>query len=250
MKCMLCSKEVSKKRLPMHRKVHSEIRKFSCKLCYKKFKQRDVLSSHLKNVHSTQEEQAFIKDGREEDLTHGCDSCERKFLTAKLLAVHAMKEHSQRAVMRPVLSAGSNTWPSSYCNLCYHEYSSSSSLRQHRMKVHTTEEEIKTFNEPDVDPDQLQHNCKDCDKKFLTEKILHYHTQYRHREEKKEEVSCEYCGRAFSWKNRKNLKIHIRNVHKVQDFTTDELSNSSTNTDSKETDTVANFMSVLFSLKQ
>ena len=110
---------------------------------------------------------------------------------------------------------------------------------------------MKTFDEPEVDPDQLKHSCKHCDKKFLTEKILQYHTQYRHREEKKEEVSCEYCGRAFSWKNRRNLKTHVRDVHKVQDFTADELSSSSGSRDDKTTDTtVTNFMSFLFSLEQ
>ena len=109
---------------------------------------------------------------------------------------------------------------------------------------------METFDAPDIDPDQLQYSCTQCDKKFLTEKILQYHTQYRHREEKKEEVSCEYCGRAFSWKNRKNLKKHIRDVHKVQDFTIDDLSNSSTSREYKKMDTVSNFMSFLSSLEQ
>merc|ERR1712183_156461 len=133
---------------------------------------------------------------------------------------HRNKEH-RRVAMLPVLSTNSNSRKPTYCNLCYHDYKYSSSLIQHRRKVHKSEEEIKTFDDIELSEELLKFHCKLCDKKFLTENILSHHTLYRHREEKKEEVSCDYCKRVFKWKNRRNLKKHIRDVHKVDDNTED-----------------------------
>ena len=104
------------------------------------------------------------------------------------------------------------------------------------MRVHTSEEEINTFDGPELEPDQLKFPCGFCDKKFLTENILSFHTLYRHKEEKRRNVSCEFCGRVFAWKNRKNLKKHVLSVHKVEGYTLEEIYSQS------EKDTVNNFM--------
>ena len=246
LKCMVCSKPVKRSKLWEHRLIHGEARKYSCRLCYKKFKQNTVLISHLKNIHQSAEEKEFLKHGVETDLIHGCDSCELKFLTEKLLSVHTAKEHGSRAAIRPVLSSSSVSQATTYCLLCYHDYSSSSNLKHHRRRVHTSYEEMKTFEEREIEPDRLNFSCQVCDKKFLTENILNFHTLYRHREGKKQDVSCDFCGRVFKWKNRKNLKNHLRDVHKVDDYPQDESYSGLGERDNA----VNNFMSIFLSLTE
>ena len=32
------------------------------------------------------------------------------------------------------------------------------------------------------------------------------------------EISCEYCGKLFKWKNRGNLKSHMKSIHSVTNY--------------------------------
>ena len=57
------------------------------------------------------------------------------------------------------------------------------------------------------------------------------------------ELPCEFCGRVFLWKNRGNLKVHIKNLHGIEDYDVTEVVSQK-----KDSNTVDNFMSFLNSL--
>ena len=61
-----------------------------------------------------------------------------------------------------------------------------------------------------------------------------------------DKLPCEFCGKIFTWKNRRGLRVHIKNVHKVNDYDMADVEENSVNT--TDTNTAANFMNFLSSL--
>ena len=120
-------------------------------------------------------------------------------------------------------------------------------LREHQEKIHTSEEEKSLLLSNKIDPELLTVSCTFCDKKFVTTSSQRYHRQYAHKEEMKRddksEIPCEYCGRVFIWKNRGNLKTHMKKLHNIEDYDVTE------HTSKSDTTTVTNFMDFLNSLQ-
>ena len=245
-KCMVCDKKIVKGRLNAHRLAHGSSDQFKCSLCYQEMKHRSSLWAHNENIHKSAEEQYLIKNGTETDLKFDCSDCDLKFYTENLLNYHKSRQHNYKEVQ--VVGKEVRSVPTLTCNLCYTNFANQRNLKDHKERVHTTDEEKALFGVEEIKHSLLKVECSFCDKKLINQNCLKFHRQYSHKEEMKRddnsEISCEYCGRVFKWKNRGNLKIHMKNIHKVDDY---DVAESTLNQPSS-TNTVTNFMSFFNSL--
>ena len=113
--------------------IHSKTRKYSCRLCYAKFKQNSVLRAHLKKMHQSQEEIEFLKNGSDSDLSHNCGSCDRKFVTEDLLTAHSNREHSKRLAENTTVEEDEQL----SCQFCQHVFKRKWNLRRHMQDAHS-----------------------------------------------------------------------------------------------------------------
>ena len=239
-KCMVCLRPV--KTISEHRKTHTA-GLYECKLCHFKFKQKSVRATHIKNTHRSEEEQRYLREGTPDQLRFPCPTCSLRFLTENLRARHEAAAHNSpaRSVARERLTVP--------CNLCYVEFRRPAQLKEHRERIHTTEEEKSTFYIEEIKASLLSHQCKFCDKKFFSKNALSYHRQLRHKEETRRdndyEISCEFCSKVFKWKNRGNFKKHIKTIHNIDDYDIDDLGSSTDNSASKTADNFLNFLNIL-----
>ena len=164
------------------------------------------------------------------------------------MSVHRKTHAYDKKTIKPPPS--SNLRLPSYCSLCYYEFKFHCKLKEHRSKLHTTKEEIETFDS-DIDTSTLKLCCSICNKKFLNIGSLKYHRQYTHTKENKmlEEISCEFCNKKFKWKNKGNLKKHIQVIHNISNYDLDEYSYNQKSRES-ENNASMNFLNVLNSLLQ
>ena len=217
----------------------------TCKLCYKKFKMNAYLTQHIKNIHNTAEERDFVSNGFIGELNYDCKSCDLKFLTESLLQKHSTKEHSTRTAGAG--GAHKTVKSSAFCNLCYFDLKRVSLLEDHRTRIHTSAEEIATFHLEEVKFSSLKFDCSFCQKKLITRSALKYHRQYVHRAKMKKdanyEISCEYCGKHFKWKNRGNLKTHMKSVHDVKNY---DVMEGTMEMENNKDSNVNDFMSLVF----
>merc|ERR1712150_240444 len=185
-----------------------------CMVCLRAVKTKNI--SEHRNIHKTEEEQQYLRDGTDDQLRFPCPSCSLKFLTENLRARHEAGAHRSpaRAVVRE-----RQTVP---CNLCYVDFKRPSQLKEHRERIHTTEEEISTFYIEEIKVSLLTHQCRFCDKKFFSKNALGYHRQVRHREQTRRddnyEISCEFCSKVFKWKYRSNFMKHVKAIHNIDDY--------------------------------
>ena len=86
-----------------------------------------------------------------------------------------------------------------------------------------------------------------CQKKLITKSALKYHRQYVHRAKMKkdanEEISCEFCGKHFKWKNRGNLKSHMKSIHDQDNY---DVYEGTMEMESNKDNHVNDFMSLVF----
>ena len=226
------SKKSNKKTKP---KTVGEIK---CGLCYKSFKKNIYRTQHVKNIHTSAEEREYISNGYTGDLKFECETCELKFLTASLLQKHVHEKHQAKTKTQTFKML-------SFCNLCHFDLKRYSALEDHRRRVHTTTEEIATFNCEEVKYSSLKFDCSICKKKLISKSALKYHRQYVHRakmmKDANQKISCEFCGKTFKWKNRGNLKSHIKSIHKINDYDVMEGTLEMENNESQPED---DFMSI------
>ena len=226
LKCLVCQKIVKKMNLPAHKSRHATTRTFECLKCHANFSGKSNLRIHERKPHRYKCVTCNFKFiNKERLLNHQAKKCGRGItedVTKDILVAQTRKEH-------PNSSGYSNTKDQTYCILCYRDYSSASNLNQHRLRLHKTEQEMRTFIRTKLAEDQLHFPCVHCGKNFLLEHILDHHVRYSHSSKKRGFVSCQYCDRQFKWKNRKNLKTHIKNIHQ------EEI---------EENDAVKNYMSI------
>jgi len=206
-KCMVCEKDYLKDRINAHRMIHNKNNPFQCQLCNKKFNHRNYLTIHQKS--------------------------------------HKGETDNNRT-LKPSSSAQSQTKLPTDCNLCHYQFTRYSALKVHRQKIHTSQEEISMFKVGVIEDSKLKQKCKFCQKMFFNVNSLKHHQISSHRTElERNEISCEFCGRIFKWKNRGNLKIHMNKIHSVSDYDVNEHSLKKP----EESNTVNNFLNFLTSLQ-
>ena len=245
---MVCGKLVNSDRLNAHRVTHNKDKLFECILCYAKLTSNSNLWSHNKTIHKSQEEQELLKNGLSGEQKYPCDKCEYKFFTENLLETHKKKAHNATP-LKPALSAQSKAPVIIECNLCYVRYPRQSNLKEHRERVHPSVEEWAMFNVGEIKASFLKHGCQFCSKKFFNLSSLKHHRLIAHKKEMRRdensEISCEFCGRAFKWKNKANLKTHMKKIHDIKDYDVTEHGFKKP----EESNTVNNFMNFLSSLQ-
>ena len=232
-KCNKCAKNFySLNTLEFHKqRDHSQ--SGSCKLCYAKFSQSNVVR-HMKSIHSS-DAHLFDKEIEESQLVHICH-CKKKFASENILTYHKKTEHKEDIVP--------------YCKLCQYNFKSKANLMSHIGKVHKSNEEKQALKNPNIDESSFSIWCQFCEKKFLTKDILKNHVFLRHAEERKKDLVCEYCDKTYKvdgkYDNRRaNMKVHMKNVHGVDNYDPDEMHLNKTST---KNETVNNFMTLMNSL--
>jgi uncharacterized Zn-finger protein len=209
--CTLCSEKLlSRKVLLKHSKeIHGKRaslgdQAYQCKLCYRRFTLKSNMNTHRK-VHKGDQE-AYNRDLTENDLKFAClnTSCGQKFVSKSILEYHTMYQH------RPDIKPNK-------CLLCYKTFAKIDNLKTH-IRLH--KEDLHALDRVIADKD-LKFMCSEqgCGQKFLSEHILNYHTNCKHRQiefkhlrDPKAKIHvCPLCFTKF--KSFYNMHSHILDIH-------------------------------------
>ena len=182
-------------------------KKFKCEVC------EAELSTQSKKSHMAL---------HSEEKNYQCNLCSMNFKLDIYLKKH-MRIHVKD-------EAKTSSLQKATCKLCYTECSNRSNLLSH-LRRHV---EDKDAINRDITEDELNYQCKKCNKSFFTENILKYHTKYGH---KKDDLQCQICGKNFVWSGDRGqlMKDHMKEKH--------EANVKSGN------NTVLNFMTVINDMK-
>ena len=240
--CETCDKRFIKEEfLQYHQKyVHKEVQKlnkgntdqFYCKLCHVTYARNDTFKKHMELKHK--DDVDLLDQSLESELLfeHSCENCDKRFIKDEFLQYHKKYEHKGLKEK------------TSYCRLCYIDFKFNSNLKAHISKIHTSKEEGDALSIK-MEVSSLQFGCKFCKKRFLTENIQRYHSIHSHKEEKRQDLICEYCNQVFVFKHgrKKIMENHMRIKHNLDNYKVEEKEQGP-----KEMDSVRSFMRVLNSL--
>ena len=157
-------------------------------------------------------------------------SCNLRFVSNQVLGYHTKKIHSSYLT---------------YCKLCCTDFKHGYKFQAHKKKFHTSKEELQAFNIK-LEAQSLKETCNFCKKNFLNKNVLKYHLTFQHKEERKKDILCEYCNKAFpfSYNRKAKLETHMRSVHNLMNYSIDGFGKTETKTNM----TVENFMNFFNSL--
>ena len=200
-----------------------------CKLCYHDFKSMANFTTHKQKLHHD-EMSLFDVQIDESQLKHNCKQCEKIFHSEKVLSYHTRYFHVEKSGVVK------------YCKLCYIKFKHPSEFRKHKKSLH--QKEMYAFiSKQEVC--ELKYPCNKCDKKFLTENILQYHSRYSHKTQLSgQEKTCQYCNKHFPWhiKTTSRLAKHMRSVHCLDKGYVEEFTQSD--------ETLANFQYMMAMLNK
>ncbi|XP_034837844.2 zinc finger protein 260-like [Maniola hyperantus] len=187
--CDLCQKMFKQKKvLSQHIRSHSLVKRFACKICQYKTKYKHHLKLHMK-THTGEK-------------PYSCKLCERKFVTNSRLVMHIRthtgeKPYSCKLCERKFISSShlvehvrTHTGVKPYpCNLCNRRFNTSSQLATH-MRHHTGEK---------------PYHCKLCEYKCAKNNALVMHMRTHTGEKPYHCKVCEYkCVQSCQ------LAVHMR----------------------------------------
>ena len=138
-----------------------------CRLCRHNLTKSSKLASHNKRIHADVEDWAFTSEIPPHLLTFKCQVCGEGFMTENSLNFHSRMKHKKTF--------------GNYCNLCRVDFKWGTNFRYHMENFHFSKVEMDAFGMKQNEED-LVHECSTCNKKFLTENILKYHSSYFHKE--------------------------------------------------------------------
>ena len=126
-----------------------------------------------------------------------CTKCDKSFSGPTQMSKH-MQTHGEKL---------------HECKLCYTKFTLNGYLRQHSRKTHKEDQDWLTR---EIREEDLQFHCSedDCDKKFVTQKILDWHKNYGHTHVK---LNCNFCAEEFS--SPLMLRTHCKKAHTKKTFT-------------------------------
>jgi len=240
-KCMLCSKKVKSSSMKNHKISHGSMEQ--CPLCYKEYQGKINLRSHIKTIHKSLEEKLYLLEENKDDLKFNCEKCDLKFLTKFLLSKHNKSQHNILLQKNSENQDRKNI----FCNLCLIQFPRTKILKEHQERVHVSEIEKSLIGNEEIKHSLLKVKCQFCENKFVNKSSMKYHRKFSHKgamkKDKESEISCEFCNKMFKWKNRKSLKMHIKNIHNLDDYDVTEHI-----IETPETNAANNFMDLLNSL--
>ena len=146
--CSICYQTfLAKVNLENHIKFkHSDTRKYECKQCNSKFKQKKNLNAHALKVHGTNSRKEDCWQDLEREVFK-CVSCGKTFARNSDLKVHIQIQHTVKDLFK--------------CSLCGKEYSYKTSLERHKSEQHSSE--VKMYE------------CPDCGKMFKQRRNMERH---------------------------------------------------------------------------
>ncbi|XP_053699427.1 zinc finger protein OZF-like [Sabethes cyaneus] len=207
--------------LLQHGFVHRKRDHLECKLCGRKFYQRQSLAGHMKKVHESQastpqmklsEQKSQPPDGENPPLKpFQCDICGKAFRLKALLTAHKKchtdakpfvcdicgKEFRMKKMLRAHEPVHTKERPYT-CNICNKSMASRGYLTIH-MRIHTG---------------QHLHRCELCNKGFQNRRELLGHHRGVHTGERPEE--CDICGKTFVTRGRMLQHRHLHTDEKTQ----------------------------------
>ena len=170
--CDICYKTFAVSyKLKRHKKIHGEM--VSCPLCFKKYKNRPVLDSHIIEQHT------------ERKTSYVCGYCQKKFPFICRLERH-YPSHNPSAFFQ--------------CESCPQRFYVKESLQKHIDAVHRSK---------DKDKDNCSYKCSECNKIFNHKSALCKHKSKVHRT--KNHIKCEFCDKLFARK--RDLGDHTLQAH-------------------------------------
>ena len=213
------SRDKFKDEIWKHEKIfHSDMRKYSCRFCHKKFKRGHHLKSHTYSNHGTDEKGQPVKDLK------ACKFCDKKFLYACKLNAHQLA-HSNEILQSKTHAKSQKYFP---CKFCGKYLKTKENLKRHEIDIHTEtgsipcticsmkfkrkyslEKHLLTVHDKRRYIDKL-NICKICNKKFVYEVELLNH-QRSHSDEKP--FKCDRCSNKYKLKS--HLKRHKFTAHSL-----------------------------------
>jgi len=188
--CPHCSefKTNTRHKLEIHMEVHSEVRKYACSACSKRFKQLAQLRNHSV-VHMTGEQRAGGSSAPPLWYTKKrCEICDKFFSDSKCLKKHIQAVHSK---LKPYI-----------CHVCNHQSARKSMLELH-MRQHTGEKPYSC---------DICNNYRTGDHNSLRRHKLRLHAEAGNRP-----YQCLICG--YSTVQSDSFKKHVENNHSDQPST-------------------------------
>ncbi|XP_059614112.1 zinc finger protein 845-like [Phlebotomus argentipes] len=179
---------------------------YDCVYCYKSFLQRDLLQTHLEDVHDAHlTEKIFL-----EQAQVCCPICNKEYGSQRALKRHLQTHSKEKTYKCPECAMSfdrfyplvahmkvhqrSKAFP---CKLCGRSFDDATRLEYH-MKIHTNQKDFK---------------CKICNVGFQSTKNLRRHIQSIHVSEKPFKCPEEGCNYAFS--RRDKYSAHVRSHQTV-----------------------------------
>lgn len=162
----------------------NELKKFSCKVCYVKFKWISSLEKHMIKRHESvtqRKPRATVGPGHE----YECEICSAAFPNAYSKRRHIYRNHSA---------------PKHVCNLCGRAFNRKDHLKRH------LERHSKTI--------KGQFKCSECPKQFSSEEYKCRHEQNHKSPVSDRQYQCFVCKKGI--KRLDNLKTHMRLYHRCE----------------------------------
>ena len=175
-KCNICNKHLSSKPvLKGHMlRIHEEKTKYICEICDSQLGSFFSLKIHKEEIHA--------------EKRYACDLCKNTFVCKQYLKKHIQIEHSSTTERK--------TFTCQFCEVP-HSYTNVSALNRH----------IKTTHEG------KRYKCNDCDKTYVSNKELKFHSRRHQNREISKIFKCNPCDKTFERKYQ--LKQHERTmIHK------------------------------------
>ena len=173
--CYICGLKLkSEANLRSHvQHIHEKINKksYMCDKCGKSFVHKETFRGHMLNKHRASE----MDDPKVKKSTHACRTCDKSYMTAKLLERHEQSH--------------SGGFP---CNICKKTFAYKFNLKTHIMQVHD-----KVF----------PYECQLCSKGFTKTQNLRKHNEQEHDGVPPEMFTCTVCGKVI--KTSAGFKLHL-----------------------------------------
>ena len=206
-------KFVAEKFLESHVKSHKSKAEGvkECRLCYKPYRFTRDLKQHEERQHK-RETEFLNREILESDLSYSCSKCDKKFVSASLLGSHS-RQHEMEKYNNLKIESFDATKNKFECKFCYSNHQRFMGLLDHIHVAHSSD--LDRINEKIITAD-LIFPCNNCDKMFITQDILSYHTRRFHTTKPKnlnlpKTQKCENCSEAFIHFN--TLRKHGLAVH-------------------------------------
>ncbi|XP_065086799.1 transcription factor grauzone-like [Ochlerotatus camptorhynchus] len=192
-----CNKKLFKRRsLLEHITFHADPDAFRCKVCNKKYKNKDTLDMHMLDMHSNEDQRPFK-----------CDHCPQSFARKNALVLH-MESHqkfecsqcdkllsSKQALKTHVVNMHSDKDRSMVCDTCGQEFRSKQCFERH---VNEHMGIVQRFQ------------CGICQRWLKGERNFQNHINFIH-DQKGQVFKCDVCQQDYP--NLRALQSHKRAVH-------------------------------------